>query len=365
MGERPRSGGVPRRGRGAPANPAPRYGESIRERFDDGWTDADPALDPLPTTVTVERARTIISRNDSPDIPFEQSLNPYRGCEHGCVYCYARPAHAYMDLSPGIDFETRLFAKPDAAALLRRELAAPGYRCRPLALGANTDPYQPIERRWRITRQVLEVLVETRHPFIVVTKSALVERDLDLIAPAAAAGLAEVHVSVTTLDRGLARRLEPRAAAPDRRLQTVARVAAAGVRVGVLFAPVIPALNDHELEAVLGAAAKAGARHAGYVLLRLPREVAPLFEQWLDLHAPQAAGRVLGLLRQMRGGRDNDSRFGSRMRGTGELAALLARRFDLACRRTGLTRSARALDTTQFRPPGGAQLDLLEPTALP
>ncbi|MGE0384514.1 MAG: PA0069 family radical SAM protein [Gammaproteobacteria bacterium] len=349
----------PRRGRGANSTPAPRYLQERRERFDDGWRDEDPALEPLPTTVAIERPRTIISRNASPDVPFEQSLNPYRGCEHGCSYCYARPTHAYMDLSPGLDFETRLFAKPDAPRLLERELAAPGYRCRPIALGANTDPYQPIERRHRITRAVIEVLAACRHPFTIVTKSALVERDLDLLAPLAAQKLVEVFVSVTTLDRGLARRMEPRAAAPQRRLETIGALRAAGVPVGVLFAPVIPALNDHELEAVLQAAVEHGAGCAGYVLLCLPREVEPVFVQWLRAHEPLRADRVLGRVESMRGGARNDAAFGSRMRGSGVFADLLRKRFERACARAGITRSRRDLDTTLFRPPGQAQLELL------
>ena len=313
--------------------------------------DADDELPPLQTTVSIQQARTIISRNESPDIPFTQSINPYQGCEHGCVYCYARPSHAYLDLSPGLDFETKLFAKPNAAALLRAELAKPGYVCDPIALGTNTDPYQPIEREWKVTRSILEVLAETGHPFSIVTKSALVERDLDLIAPMAARNLARVYVSVTTLDRELARTLEPRAAAPQRRLATIRALAQAGVPVGVMVAPIIPQLNDRDLEAILEAAAAAGARHAGWVLLRLPREVAPLFRDWLDAHHPLRAEHVMSLVRQMRGGRDNDPRFGARMRGSGPYADLIEQRFALACRRFGLARDREPLDRTQFRPP--------------
>jgi DNA repair photolyase len=324
--------------------------------------------------VSIQQARTIISRNASPDVPFTQSINPYQGCEHGCVYCYARPSHAYLDLSPGLDFETKLFAKPNAAELLRAELAKPGYVCDPIALGANTDPYQPIEREWKVTRAILEVLAETGHPFSIVTKSALVERDLDLIAPMAARNLACVYVSVTTLDRRLARTLEPRAAAPQRRLATIRTLSQAGVPVGVMTAPIIPQLNDRDLEAILEAAAAAGARHAGWVLLRLPREVAPLFRGWLDAHAPLRAEHVMSLVRQLRDGRDNDPRFGARMRGSGPYAELIERRFAIACKRFGLTREREPLDTTQFRPPkapasrratgstptdrGGGQLDL-------
>ncbi len=354
----PGRSGLARRGRGAVGSPAPRYAAARREAFDDGWTDTDPRLEPLPTTVTVEHARRAISRNESPDVPFEQSINPYRGCEHGCAYCYARPTHAYMDLSPGLDFESRLFAKPDAPALLRQELAAPGYRCTPIALGTNTDPYQPIERDWRITRGILEVLCEHRHPFTIVTKSALVERDLDLIGPMAAQGLARVHLSVTSLDRRLARRLEPRAAAPERRLAAIGALAQAGVPTGIMFAPVVPALNDHELEAVLAAASRAGATLAGYVVLRLPREVSPIFREWLDAHAPLAARRVMARVHDLRGGVDNDARFGSRMRGGGPFAALLATRFSGACRRLGLGVDEPPLDVSRFRPPRGPQLAL-------
>ncbi len=340
-----------RKGRGAGLQPDPRYLDLVREAFADGWEDGDDPAPKLATTVTIEHAKTIITRNRSPDIPFEQSLNPYRGCEHGCSYCYARPAHAYLDLSPGLDFESRLFAKTDAPALLRAELAAPGYRCRPIALGGNTDAYQPIERRYRITRGVLEVLAETRHPVTIVTKSALVERDLDLLAALAARGLVQVFLSVTTLDRELARRMEPRAAAPQRRLTTVARLVEAGVPAGVMFAPVIPGLNDEALESVLEAAAGAGARHAGYVLLRLPREVNSIFQDWLNAHYPLKAGRVMSLLRDLRDGRDSDSTFGTRLTGTGVFASLIRARFDRACQRLALNRSRHDLDTTQFEPP--------------
>ena len=302
-------GAPPSRGRGATFNPANRYRDRAREAYDDGWpTDADEAgQDAAPrTTVTIQRARTIIARNDSPDIPFSQSINPYQGCEHGCIYCYARPTHAYLDLSPGVDFETRLFAKPNAPDLLRRELAKPGYRCDPIALGTNTDPYQPIERELRITRAILEVLAAHEHPFTIVTKSALVERDLDIIAPMAAKRMARVYLSITTLDRDLARRMEPRAAAPQRRLQALEALARAGVPVGVMVAPIIPQLNDRDLEAILEAAAAAGARSAGYVLVRLPLEVAPLFRDWLAAHYPERSQHVMSLIRQMRGGRDYD-----------------------------------------------------------
>ena len=348
-------GAPPSRGRGATFNPANRYRDRAREAYDDGWpTDADEAgQDAAPrTTVTIQRARTIIARNDSPDIPFSQSINPYRGCEHGCIYCYARPTHAYLDLSPGVDFETRLFAKPNAPDLLRRELAKPGYRCDPIALGTNTDPYQPIERELRITRAILEVLAAHEHPFTIVTKSALVERDLDIIAPMAAKRMARVYLSITTLDRDLARRMEPRAAAPQRRLQALEALARAGVPVGVMVAPIIPQLNDRDLEAILEAAAAAGARSAGYVLVRLPLEVAPLFRDWLAAHYPERSQHVMSLIRQMRGGRDYDSAFGTRMRGEGVFAALIEKRFAIACKRAGFERGREhtGLDTSRFRP---------------
>jgi DNA repair photolyase len=348
---------APRKGRGATFNPANRFRDDVRESFDDGADDAGEEPRALPTTVTVQRARTIIARNESPDVPFSQSINPYQGCEHGCIYCYARPTHAYLDLSPGLDFETRLYAKPDAAALLRTELAKPGYRCDPIALGTNTDPYQPIEREWKVTRSILEVLVEHEHPFTIVTKSARVERDIDLIAPMAARRMARVYLSVTTLDRELARRMEPRASAPERRLEAVKRLADAGIPVGVMVAPVIPQLNDRDLEAILERAAGNGATSAGYVLLRLPLEVAPLFRAWLDAHYPLRAAHVMSLVRQMRGGRDYDSAFGARMRGSGTFAALLEQRFAIACRRLGLARGRDQadLDTTRFRRPAPAR----------
>ncbi len=352
--------GVAPRGRGATFNPANRFESTVREAFDDGWDTpvGDPSAPggaPAPKTVVrVQQARSIISRNDSPDIPFTQSVNPYQGCEHGCIYCYARPSHAYLGLSPGIDFETRLFAKPDAAALLRRELAAPGYRCEPIALGANTDPYQPIERQWRITRQVIETLAACEHPFTITTKGALIERDLDLLAPLAAKNLVRVFVSIGTLDRELARRLDPRAPAPPRRLELVALLAAAGVPVGVNVAPVIPQLTDADLERILEAAAAAGARHAGWTMLRLPREVAPLFRAWLDVHHPARAAHVMSLVRDVRGGRDNDPRFGDRMRGEGPYAELIRRRFAVASRRLGLAGELPPLDRSCFRPPTAA-----------
>ena len=349
------------KGRGARSNPAGRYERFQTVPDDDGWTAQDPDPPPLATTVTPDAARTIITRNESPDIPFDRSINPYRGCEHGCVYCYARPSHAWLGLSPGLDFESRLFHKPEAARLLRRELARPGYRCDVLAMGTNTDPYQPIERRCRITRDVLEVLAEHGHPVAIVTKSHMVVRDLDVLAPMARQGLARVALSITTLDRGLARRLEPRAPSPQRRLQALSALAAAGVPCGVMVAPVIPGLTDHEMEPILESSAGAGAGWAGFVLLRLPLEVGPLFTEWLQRHHPLRARRVLNAVRGTRDGRLNSAEFGERMRGTGPQAALLSRRFDVACRRLRLAREPRPLDTTLFRAPDDRQGRLFDP----
>jgi DNA repair photolyase len=349
---------TPLKGRGATFNPGNRFRRDTREAVDDGWTPppsegevGDQELPPLKTTVTLQRSRTIIARNASPDIPFTQSINPYQGCEHGCVYCYARPTHAYLDLSPGLDFETKLFAKPDAAALLIAELAKPGYVCDPIAMGTNTDPYQPIEREWKITRQILEVLSACEHPVSIVTKSALVERDIDLLAPMAAKHLARVYVSITTLDRDLARTLEPRAAAPHRRLAAVKALSDAGIPVGVMTAPIIPQLTDKDLEAILDAASANGARYAGWTLVRLPDEVKGLFRDWLAQHYPLRAEHVMSVIQQMRGGRDNDPQFGSRMRGEGIFADLISRRFDIACQRLGLNRDRVPMDTSRFRPP--------------
>jgi DNA repair photolyase len=349
---------TPVKGRGATFNPGNRFRRDTREAVDDGWTPppsegeiGDQELPPLKTTVTLQRSRTIIARNASPDIPFTQSINPYQGCEHGCVYCYARPTHAYLDLSPGLDFETKLFAKPDAAALLIAELAKPGYVCDPIAMGTNTDPYQPIEREWKITRQILEVLSACEHPVSIVTKSALVERDIDLLAPMAAKHLARVYVSITTLDRDLARTLEPRAAAPHRRLAAVKALSEAGIPVGVMTAPIIPQLTDKDLEAILDAASANGARYAGWTLVRLPHEVKDLFRDWLAQHYPLRAEHVMSMIQQMRGGRDNDPQFGSRMRGQGLFADLISRRFDVACQRLGLNRERAPMDTSRFTPP--------------
>jgi DNA repair photolyase len=347
------------KGRGASGNPAGRFARLIDQPVDDGW-EQDSVPDSIATEVRPEAARSIITRNDSPDIPFEQSINPYRGCEHGCVYCYARPSHAYVDLSPGIDFETKLFYKADAARLLRAELARSGYRCQPIMLGANTDPYQPVEKRLRVTRAILEVLLEVRHPVMVITKGTLILRDLDLLQELARQQLARVTVSLTTLDPELKRTLEPRAASPQGRLRVIGALAQAGVPVGVLTAPMIPAVNDAELEDLLEAAAQAGARSAGYVLLRLPHEVRQLFRDWLEQQLPLRAAHVMSLIQQARGGRDNDPRFGARMRGEGPWAAMLRARFLQACRRFGLNSARTAeLDTRAFRPPGGSgQLEL-------
>lgn len=342
----------PLKGRGAVSNHVGRYEALSGERVDDGWDGPEPDEPPrLRTTVGVDTSRTVIARNQSPDVPFDRSLNPYRGCEHGCVYCFARPTHAYLGLSPGLDFESRLFAKPDAPALLRRELGRPGYSCQPLAMGTNTDPYQPIERERRITRGVLEVLAEHDHPVMIVTKSDLIARDLDILGPMAAKGLARVALSVTTLDRGLARTLEPRAPRPDKRLAAIRACAEAGVPVGALVAPVIPAINDSEIEAILEAVAEAGAESAGWVLLRLPLEIKDLVEEFLRAHFPDRADRVLSLVRQTRGGALYQSAWGKRMTGDGPYAQMIAQRVRLACQRLGLTRKRVGLDTTRFATP--------------
>lgn len=339
------------KGRGTGSTVDPRYLAWRREGVDDGWE--QPGDDRrVPTSVTDEHPRTIISRNSSPDIPFEQSINPYRGCEHGCAYCYARPTHAYMDLSPGIDFESKLFAKPDAADLLRRELGRRGYTCMPIALGTNTDPYQPIERDRGITRAVIEVLAQCNHPLTIVTKSWLVERDIDLLAPMAERKLVQVFLSVTSLDQSLTRRLEPRASAPRRRLEAIARLHAAGIPVGVMFAPVIPFINDAELESVLEQATAAGARWAGYVIVRLPNEIRGLFSDWLEQHEPLKALRVMNAIRALRGGREYDSAFFRRQRGTGVFADLIRKRFEGACGRLGLNKDREILNADLFEPPG-------------
>ncbi len=347
------------KGRGAVTNRTGRFEAHARHAVDDGWARDDDEPEPLATVLIEDKSRTIITRNSSPDVPFDRSINPYRGCEHGCVYCFARPTHAYLGLSPGLDFETRLFFKPDAARLLEAELRRPGYRCGVIAMGTNTDVYQPIERDKRITRRILEVLAAFDHPVAIVTKSALVLRDLDILAPMAAKGLARVCVSVTTLDRDLARRLEPRAATPPRRIETLRALAAAGVPTGVMASPMIPGLNDAELETILAEARGAGAETAAYILLRLPLEIADLFAEWLDAHVPDKAGRVMALIRETRGGKTYQSGFGRRMSGTGPYAELLARRFEVAVGRLGFGQGL-ALDTGRFTPPpaAGDQLDL-------
>jgi len=345
---------APQRGRGAVSNPDNRYADHRREAVDDGWYQETPK--PLRTELGVDTSRTIISRNRSPDVPFERSINPYRGCEHGCIYCYARPTHAWLGLSPGLDFERRLFYKPDAAEQLERELARPGYRPATIVLGAVTDPYQPIERRLLITRQVLEVLHACRHPVAVTTKSTLVLRDLDLLGAMAADRCAAVQLSIATLDVELARRLEPRAATPRRRLEAIRALAQAGISTGVLVSPLIPGLTDQDLERVLEAAARAGAFRAGSLLIRLPLELKDLFADWLQVHFPERAGKVLDLIRQCRAGKLNDARFGTRFTGTGPIAELLQRRFELAAGRLGLLQqgSGWELDPKHFRAPGPA-----------
>jgi DNA repair photolyase len=351
--------------RGAINTPQGRFETVSREEFDDGWTTEDEPSVARETVVTEERARSIISKNDSPDVPFTHSINPYRGCEHGCIYCYARPSHSYLELSPGLDFESRLFAKVNAADLLRNELSARNYVASPIALGANTDCYQPIERKYRLTRGILEVLAECNHPVTLVTKSALVERDLDLLAPMAKKNLVKVYVSIGSLDRTLARRLEPRAASPQRRIDTLRALSSAGVPCGVMVAPVVPALSDKSIEEVLEAASAAGAESAAYIVMRLPYELKELFRDWLATHYPLRAEHVMSIVNQLRGGRDNDARFGERMTGTGLFAELLGQRFAIACRRfnvDGRDRGGREtpdLDCTRFRPPSAAgQLSL-------
>jgi DNA repair photolyase len=337
-----------------------RFEKDAREPFDDGWTGEDEPSPARETSVTEERARSIISRNESPDVPFSQSINPYRGCEHGCIYCYARPSHSYLELSPGLDFETKLYAKVNAVDLLRAELSRKGYAPSPIALGANTDCYQPVERKYRLTRGIVELLAGCEHPLTIVTKSALVERDLDLLAPMATKNLVRAYVSIGTLDRRLARRLEPRAASPQRRLDTIRALSSAGVPCGVMVAPVIPALSDKSIEEVLETSRDAGAQSAAYIIMRLPHELKGLFREWLGVHYPLRAEHVMSVVHQLRGGKDNDPRFGERMTGTGLFADLIGQRFAVACRRLGLNardyggREPPKLDTTRFRPPSAA-----------
>ena len=339
------------KGRGAASNRTGRFERHATEAFDDGWGVLDEEPAPLRTEVVEERPKRIVTRNDSPDIGFDRSINPYRGCEHGCIYCYARPTHAFLGLSPGLDFESRLFAKPDAAALLEKELSSPGYRCRLIAIGTNTDAYQPLEARYGIMREVLEVLARFRHPVSITTKSALVLRDRDILAGMAANGLAHVTLSVTTLDRKLARAMEPRAATPGRRLEAIERLAEANIPVSVNVAPIIPGLNDHEIEGIVAAAAKVGACAAGHTLLRLPLEIKDLFREWLEHHVPDRAARVLSRVRDMRGGVLYRSEFHERMRGSGVYAEAISKRLAMARRRNGLERPPPALNDRLFRRP--------------
>jgi DNA repair photolyase len=348
-----------RHGRGAHSNASGRYEPLARVAFDDGWEKIED-LPPFKTTVTVDATRKIITRNDSPDISFDRSINPYRGCEHGCVYCFARPTHAYLGLSPGLDFESKLFMKPNAPELLERELSAPGYVPKVIAIGTNTDPYQPIERRHQIMRRILEVLERSGHPVGIVTKSALVVRDADILARMAKRNLAKVAISVTTLDPVLARTMEPRCSTPARRLEALKKLSEAGIPTTVMVAPVIPALNDSEIERILDAAAHAGVKEASYVLLRLPLEVRDLFREWLMANYPDRYRHVFTLIRDMRGGRDYDSQWGTRMKGTGPMAWMIGRRFEIACEKLGLNKRRSKLTTDHFaRPKGsGQQLSL-------
>jgi DNA repair photolyase len=351
-------GGKPLKGRGAVSNATGRYEREQRLRTDDGWAVAGPVDGSSPslkprTKILVDATRTAITRNTSPDILFDRSINPYRGCEHGCVYCYARPSHAWLGYSAGLDFETRILAKPDAPRLLLREISRKGYRAKPLALGTNTDPYQPIEKKLKITRRILEVLDRCNHPVTIVTKSATVLRDIDILADMAKRNLAQVFISVTSLDANLARSLEPRAASPAKRLDAIESLTAANVSTGVMVAPVIPVLSDHEIEAILEAAVARGATEAGYILLRLPMEVKALFEEWLRAHYPDRADHALSAVRETRGGGLNDATFGRRMKGRGVYADMIARRFALACKRLGLGgEDMERLDISQFSPPG-------------
>jgi DNA repair photolyase len=346
-----------RRGRGAHSNASGRYEPLARVAFDDGWEKLED-LPPFKTSVTADATRKIITRNDSPDISFDRSINPYRGCEHGCVYCFARPTHAFLGLSPGLDFESKLFMKPNAPELLERELSAPGYTPKVIAIGTNTDPYQPIERRYQIMRRILEVLDRAGHPVGIVTKSALVLRDLDILARMAKRDLVKVAISVTTLDAKLARTMEPRASTPPRRLEALRQLVKAGVPTSTMVAPVIPALNDAEIERILEAVAETGVRHAGYVLLRLPLEVRDLFREWLMANFPDRYRHVFKLIRDMRGGKDYDSTFGSRMTGKGPIAWMIGRRFEVACERLGFNATSVRTTTEHFRPPQAASEQL-------
>jgi DNA repair photolyase len=348
-----------RRGRGAQSNASGRYEAYAREAFDDGWQSLED-LPPFATSVSVDASRKVITRNESPDIGFDRSINPYRGCEHGCVYCFARPTHAYLGLSPGLDFESKLFVKPDAPALLERELSAPNYVPRTMAIGTNTDPYQPIERRYEVMRGLLEVLDNAGHPVGIVTKSALILRDIDILARMARRNLVKVAISVTTLDPKLARTMEPRAPTPARRIEALRQLSAAGVPTAVMVAPIVPAINDPEIERILDAAAAVGVSGAGYVMLRLPLEVRDLFREWLMANYPDRYRHVFKLIREMRGGKDYDSTWGKRMKGSGPYAWMIGRRFEVACEKLGLNAERAKLTTEHFRPPrpGAVQLDL-------
>lgn len=343
------------KGRAASSNMVSRFDPHTRESLDDGWGSLDEETPPLRTEVMLDASRSVINYIQSPDLPFDRTLNPYRGCEHGCIYCYARPTHAYLGMSPGLDFESRLLMKADAVALLKKELAHPKYQCKPIALGMNTDGYQPIERDYQLTRQIIQVLSESNHPFSLVTKSSLVERDIDLIAPMAAKRLASIYVSITTLDRQVARRLEPRAAAPERRFETLRRLSEAGIPTGVMVAPVIPALTDCDMEQILEKAHEAGARKAGYVFLRLPHELSDLFQEWLQQYFPLKAQHVMSIVRQSRGGKDYQSEFGQRMRGEGIFADLLAHRFKLSCHKLGMSGERTGFCTDLFSVPAAWQ----------
>ena len=344
-------GGAPLKGRAATYNPANRFAHHVSTVFDDGWDRTEDAADRPPTLAIREIPRTIISTNQSPDISFDQSINPYRGCEHGCIYCYARPTHAYWDMSPGLDFETRIIVKQGAADLLRQRFDQPNYRVKPIVIGANTDPYQPLEISEQITRQLIEVMVEYQHPFSMISKSQLVLRDLDLLAPMAKAGLFSMAISVTTLDNSLKRMLEPRTTTGSKRLAAIAALTAAGIPVTLLVAPMIPYINDGELETIMGVGREAGARRCRYILLRLPLETSALFQAWLSTHFPARADKVMSIIRQSRGGKDYDSAFGSRMTGTGQFAALLHQRWQIASRKLGFEEKDDRflLDTTRFR----------------
>ncbi len=346
------------RGRSAGINPSGRFEPVSRHVFDDGWSSLE-ELPPFKTEVQVEKPRTIITRNESPDISFDRSINPYRGCEHGCVYCFARPTHAFMGLSPGLDFESKLFAKPDAARLLDKELSKDGYQPRTIAIGTNTDPYQPIEKQYRIMREILEVLEARGHPVGIVTKSALVTRDIDILSRMAERGLAKVALSVTTMDRILARTMEPRASTPTKRLEAIRQLSDAGIPASVMVAPIIPGLTDQEMERILDSAYAAGAREAGYVVLRLPLEVSPIFKDWLLRHYPDRYRHVMSLIRSMRDGKDYDSEWGKRMKGAGPYAWQIGRRFEITAKRLGLNTERRTLRTDQFVAAGKDQEQLM------